>query len=771
MSKPQDFMILDGVLLKYKGLDPDVVIPDGVTQIGDYAFSMCTHVTSVVIPDGVTVIGDSAFAYCARLGELILPESVTSVGAEAFLGCNALTRLGFCGHLEIGLWYGDGGGKSWGRFVAQMHRNATDAALKKYVLERVWDELSVESQADVFVAHQSKSVLDVYRKCVKDAAALGRQILAQLPDELSAKEAAMVANYIQLFASEENTVIRPLYQRLQGQKKAAKALAKLENDPLLMPLLRSDEHQTLSPLESALGAALEARGVTRRELPALVKRYYSLTESDLPTLKDGEGNDVSAHVLMYLLIAHETDEYYDLCAAYKQPGLCPEAAAVVAQLDPISFQKGLLALAGTYLGMTGRSKKMFLAYPICRYGDEDTMRRLTAVAPKWRSSVSGNDAPPLLTFRRANRYSNTRAAMLFADKYQELIEYARLRGTDADTIRDLYLSDVGLDAQGRREYDLGNQTVTVELQRDLSFLVLLPDGKTAKSLPKKGADEAKYAAANDHFSEMRKSVKRIVKNRKDLLFDEFLTGKKRPAASWQAAYLQNPVLRSVARLLVWAQDTTAFTVTDDGLITTDGSAYTLTDAPIAVAHPAEMAPASVAAWQTYFLRHGLKQPFEQVWEPVVDWSTVKSDRYVGCRIPYYRFVGQSKRGIIVEDCDFHNEIDITIYGFHAVIERLDWERHHIDMHHCFEIKSFLPGKRSRLGNHLVAYFDRCTLYERILKDDVTIVPLLSSFTAAQIAAFIKVASENGCTQTTALLLEYQQAHFADVDPMAEFTLD
>ena len=67
--------------------------------------------------------------------------------------------------------------------------------------------------------------------------------------------------------------------------------------------------------------------------------------------------------------------------------------------------------------------------------------------------------------------------------------------------------------------------------------------------------------------------------------------------------------------------------------------------------------------------------------------------------------------------------------------------------------------------------DRCTIYERIRNNDVSIVSLLHSFTVAQIAEFIKVASENQCTQVTAVLLEYQQAHFADVDPMAEFTLD
>ena len=69
--------------------------------------------------------------------------------------------------------------------------------------------------------------------------------------------------------------------------------------------------------------------------------------------------------------------------------------------------------------------------------------------------------------------------MLFADKYLELDRFARIHGTDADTIRDRFLSDVGLDAQGGKSYDLGNQVVVARLQKDLKFLFELPGDKTA----------------------------------------------------------------------------------------------------------------------------------------------------------------------------------------------------------------------------------------------------------------------------------------------------
>ena len=69
------------------------VIPDGVTHIGVAAFSSCSNLTNIEIPDSVTSIGNSAFAKCERLTELTLPESVISIGDNAFFSCNSLIEI------------------------------------------------------------------------------------------------------------------------------------------------------------------------------------------------------------------------------------------------------------------------------------------------------------------------------------------------------------------------------------------------------------------------------------------------------------------------------------------------------------------------------------------------------------------------------------------------------------------------------------------------------------------------------------------------------
>jgi hypothetical protein len=93
MSNINDFVIENGVLIKYQGPGGDVVIPDGVTRIDDMAFTGCTSLTSVVIPEGVTSIGDEAFSHCRSLTSVVIPEGVTSIGKQAFWDCSSLTNV------------------------------------------------------------------------------------------------------------------------------------------------------------------------------------------------------------------------------------------------------------------------------------------------------------------------------------------------------------------------------------------------------------------------------------------------------------------------------------------------------------------------------------------------------------------------------------------------------------------------------------------------------------------------------------------------------
>ena len=86
----------DGTRL-IQGVNGDVTIGNGVTSIGERAFSGCSGLTSVTIPNGVTSLGSYVFYGCSGLTSVTIPASVTSIERSAFSGCSGLTSLAFNG--------------------------------------------------------------------------------------------------------------------------------------------------------------------------------------------------------------------------------------------------------------------------------------------------------------------------------------------------------------------------------------------------------------------------------------------------------------------------------------------------------------------------------------------------------------------------------------------------------------------------------------------------------------------------------------------------
>ena len=70
-----------------------IILPEGVTSIGDHAFYGCSNLTSITIPESVTSIGRSAFYKCSSLTSITLPESLASIEYETFYLCSRLTSI------------------------------------------------------------------------------------------------------------------------------------------------------------------------------------------------------------------------------------------------------------------------------------------------------------------------------------------------------------------------------------------------------------------------------------------------------------------------------------------------------------------------------------------------------------------------------------------------------------------------------------------------------------------------------------------------------
>ncbi|MDE5883615.1 MAG: leucine-rich repeat domain-containing protein, partial [Oscillospiraceae bacterium] len=65
----------------------EVIIEDGVTTIGDYAFYECSTLESVTIPDSMTIIGDHTFSFCKSLTSITIPDGVTAINNTTFQNC------------------------------------------------------------------------------------------------------------------------------------------------------------------------------------------------------------------------------------------------------------------------------------------------------------------------------------------------------------------------------------------------------------------------------------------------------------------------------------------------------------------------------------------------------------------------------------------------------------------------------------------------------------------------------------------------------------
>ena len=444
----------------------------------------------------------------------------------------------------------------------------------------------------------------------------------------------------------------------------------------------------------------------------------------------------------------------------------------MSEIDHSRFMEGLKEISVRFLDNKSACKKTNLLFPICVYADEQLMQFIVKWSVKHKMALSGKNHP-FMAMRISALYSDTRAAMLYADRQGDLKAYAHLRGMGEEEFRNKYLSDVGLDMSGRKTYDLGNQMVTVRMLRDFSFIIELPDtGKTMRVIPKKGAEPDKYEAARNNFAVLKSDVKNVIKNRSDILFQEFLSGKTCGAENWKETYLGNSVLKNMASLFVWSQGHDTFTVTDTGMSGSDGKTYELGEEKIRLAHPMEMGRKDLLAWQEYFLATGLKQPFAQVWEPVYDPETIHKERYRGCAIRYKYLMKRQKHGIDAAIYQTYDDLTdhISLKGCsigHELSEDIRWDSL-IDTEAI--LGDFYYKVYDRQVNHIVHILDKLTVFDRIRKDDETIREYIGSFTLAQILECIKTANESGSVNCQAILLEERNERWPEYNSLESLLL-
>ena len=781
------------VLVSWPAARGAVVVPDGVVKIGNSAFQDCTNLTQVTIPNSVTQIGPKAFRGCTNLTHVKLPAGLKRLGNNAFEGCTALEELTFpqgmedisldsfkgCTHLKritlpetvkevSNYWPGD---TNFPRFAVETTLLRTGKKLSNNLSSLVYFS-GGENLAYVVLYQGTKAWQEALKGRIGKDPTLAEDVVLALnrllTGEIQIKKAEWerAAAFVLKWQEKVKTGTLQAFYDLAKEKKAP-VLADLEGDSGVRKRITLAGGQTAQDAAQPPENPVEKLVWEQWKVTPTVKKLQKLVKQGVRYAGSEElcSKEALIWLVAFMVDAQAEFEYMTTKNAARI------LESIRKNLDPIAAGLDRAALM-EFLDMmvfSGTNIKLFIpAY--CRYADEEQMGKLVKQMKAWHQwSVYGATGRNYVSCVMDNLYySETKAAMRACN----LKSYAAIRGTDEQTLRDTVLADLGLDREGKKYYDLGGRTVEARMEEDLTLTLYDPEaGKVVKSMPKKGADPEKYEAAKKDFARLKKDIRTAVKERVNLLFQRFLDGEGQKGEDWKKVYFQNPMLNQIARLLVWSQDGKTFIMTAQGTVDAAGQPYEVGDKPVKVAHPMDMSKKDLEHWQKYFISHSLKQPFEQVWEPVVDFSAVRKDRYQGLTLLANQLRSQDRHGIYFNYDNGASELETGFADLDLECNFTQFQRHWMDQDARVVFGTLKVRKESRAANHVLVKLDRWLAAERVRKDDATVVDVLDSFTLAQVTELLNLAIGNQCTNCTAALLEYKNQMFPDFDPMDVFTLE
>ena len=93
VKKIPGLKVVKGIVAQYTGDAEELVLPEGVTEIGAEAFSFNSDVKKIIFPDSLERIGEEAFRDCWELSDPVLPGNLKYIGVKAFSNCKNLTEI------------------------------------------------------------------------------------------------------------------------------------------------------------------------------------------------------------------------------------------------------------------------------------------------------------------------------------------------------------------------------------------------------------------------------------------------------------------------------------------------------------------------------------------------------------------------------------------------------------------------------------------------------------------------------------------------------
>lgn len=795
MSNASDFLINDGVLLKYHGPGGDVVIPEGVTgicggafhscskltgisfpagvtEIGNYAFVGCNCLTSVTFPEGIKVIGESAFAECTSLTKMVIPETVVKIDNYAFANCTNLQTIVFEGNkvaLTAAAIFGCANLTNV-QFVEDYFTRREKCGTTLIPFMR---PVSIKESACLWMFQDDKWLAWVQQQkpdanllaeeileILREAEKLTPKLITRLIDLITWGYPAITSERVQAICDAVAAKDEKAAKKLQKNEDVQKGLSSeriIEEEEPVEAFARSLlEKRPLHPSANIFTKGIPYAGKTKRCTPQLLNIL------------------ASEYLYLYDQCHEEVPSEFGTTIKLSLPTTVeiPEGAEQIAAcLDKEELSQ---VLENQISSCTKNYRPWMYAY--ARFATEESVKKILRSSPGGTASKArywheNMDEAILL--------SETKAAVDHLEKKGSIDRYARMRNMSVQEFRDKHsLPKWNMDENGVIRSDFGR--LGFVLTSDFALRPMeLESGKELRSVSAKTDPDAAQ-----EFKALKKEVADFYKKRTEYIRSIYITAEKIAVSHWMETYCGNPVLRPIAEKVIWSDASGEVFMLDHGVIRTiDGIAYEPQDF-VRIAHVLDMTAEQIKLWQDRLLAAGTKLLIEQVWEPIATVQSTGTYRDAVLtkeeRNEFKRVLGQ--KAISVKSENDYSEFDHRAYRYvfsdtgtmqvgkkvkieYRVSEQTG-ETTLITIRCPFTVMT-------RELNAIFFELSRVCVKSAIRQDAVNKLPALltSQFTAAQISEFIRLAQACGSVNATVTLLEYKQKHFADLDPMAEFTLD
>ena len=807
MNNPNDFVIENGVLKKYKGKEADVIVPDGVTRIGDWAFSpgysKNEQLTSVSLPNGLREISKGAFSECRTLTTINLPDSLASIGESAFAGCKNLKTV----FLPDGLREIKSGAFSQCEQLSVVTFPQQLNAIEDYAFS------GCERIKEIILPHGLKEI----GKCSFGFCSGLERVF--FPESLVRIGASAFTGCSRLcdarLPSGLKDIGRNAFEHCDAMEniEIPSGIRCIRNGTFLFcQNLKSVvlPETVTSVEEEAFYWCCSLQGIT---LPSTLDRLgvkafggcKSLSEISLPPelslVNDGCFSDCDhlTEIVLPSKIAIIGKEAFRSCKSLKHITL-PQGLYLIGE-EAFAYCQELQSVRVSSQSSPIDEKNM---------PRSDKLRIIEEKAFYQCKKLSDVEIPPLVLTIGRQVFSQCRSlqsiripdtvqwigpkAFAYCGKLETAVlpdglkviceetfcGCSRLSGlVIPDTVQRID-SSAFADCKSLANVKLPNGMIlppsfTAAPKKPVKKKTAIPAAQMKESAPTPSGVRSVIPSAKTETKEQKEMPAGNHKGTGpafslNTLFEDYLTGQQMTVELWRRLYRENDFFRRFAGNLVWMQDNDSFIAAEDGWKRVDGTAYALRDEAVSLAHPLEMEKAKVELWKKYLASREIRQPFHQLAEPVLDVASISENRYKGLLISDRLLKNPGKKyGIYFNKyyLDVGNaggyEYQIVFPGFRTKV--------YSDHDDQTEVISITPTEWGRRQSSILGFLDRLTAEERIRKDDLTVAGILDCFSEKEIADFIDLAQRSGAHQMLPSLIEHYHRRTENRSPTDGLSLE